>query len=202
MKKNLSKDKELQIINAATKLLFSKGPYNTTIEDIAKEADLGKGTVYLYFKSKEEIFFVVIKKETLALLQKIKWAIELETTAVGKLRQFLITKFKHFETIVKTFQTSLEVIRETRQQPQVQQIAEEQINEEIKILSSIIQFGITKGEFDSNITHVDIISLAISLSTRGDMPWELYGKRIDAETKVHFLLDLFVNGLKAKEQKA
>ena len=45
-----------EIINAAEKVLFSKGFEKSTMDDIAKKAELGKGTLYLYFDKKEDIF--------------------------------------------------------------------------------------------------------------------------------------------------
>jgi AcrR family transcriptional regulator len=44
------------ILKAARKLFFDKGFKNVTVESIAKKAELSKGSVYLYFKSKEEIY--------------------------------------------------------------------------------------------------------------------------------------------------
>lgn len=48
------------IINAAEKLFFSKGFGNVSMEEIAKEVELGKGTLYLYFKSKDSLFFAIV----------------------------------------------------------------------------------------------------------------------------------------------
>jgi AcrR family transcriptional regulator len=53
------REKELrrqQIMVAAKKLFASKGFNRATIEDIAKEAELSPGTLYLYFKNKDELF--------------------------------------------------------------------------------------------------------------------------------------------------
>lgn len=51
------------IINAAEKLFFSKGFGNVSMEEIAKEVELGKGTLYLYFKSKDSLFFAIISRK-------------------------------------------------------------------------------------------------------------------------------------------
>ncbi|MBK8946699.1 MAG: TetR/AcrR family transcriptional regulator [Ignavibacteriae bacterium] len=51
-----------EIILAAEKVFFLKGFANTTMDDIAAEAELSKGTLYLYFKSKEELFKVFVKR--------------------------------------------------------------------------------------------------------------------------------------------
>lgn len=55
------KCKEIDIIKAALKIFSEKGFYDAKIVDIANEAGIGKGTVYEYFKSKEELFKEIIK---------------------------------------------------------------------------------------------------------------------------------------------
>ena len=47
------------ILNAAERVFFSKGHKNSTMDDVAEEAELSKGTLYLYFKSKEEIYLAI-----------------------------------------------------------------------------------------------------------------------------------------------
>ena len=58
------------IIDAAEKVFFKKGLNNSTMNEVAKEAELSKGTLYLYFKSKEEIHFE-IKSRALNILNKM-----------------------------------------------------------------------------------------------------------------------------------
>jgi TetR/AcrR family fatty acid metabolism transcriptional regulator len=57
MKAELRKN---QIIECATKLFAKNGYYNTHVETILKEARIGKGTFYLYFKNKEELFISIL----------------------------------------------------------------------------------------------------------------------------------------------
>ncbi len=59
------KEKKLRkaaIINAAEKTFFSYGIKNTTMEEIAEEAELSKGTLYLYFKNKEDLLLEIAVK--------------------------------------------------------------------------------------------------------------------------------------------
>lgn len=55
------KCKEIDIMKAALKIFSEKGFYDAKIVDIAKEAGIGKGTVYEYFRSKEELYKKIIK---------------------------------------------------------------------------------------------------------------------------------------------
>ena len=49
-------NKRQRIINGAIAVFSRKGFYKATIEEIAEQADVGKGTVYEYFSSKKELF--------------------------------------------------------------------------------------------------------------------------------------------------
>lgn len=53
-----------QILKAAARVFSRKGYYHTRMQDIADEAEIGKGTVYEYFSSKEELFIELIKHGT------------------------------------------------------------------------------------------------------------------------------------------
>ena len=48
------------IVDAAEKVIFAKGLENATMDEIAVEAELSKGTLYLYFKSKEQLYMAII----------------------------------------------------------------------------------------------------------------------------------------------
>ena len=48
------------IINAAEKLFFSRGYDNVSMDDIAKDVELNKATLYLYFKNKEALYFTIV----------------------------------------------------------------------------------------------------------------------------------------------
>ncbi len=60
------------IMDAAEKLFFSRGYDNVTMDDIAKEVGLTKKSLYLYFKNKEALFFVVVLRGTRILNALVK----------------------------------------------------------------------------------------------------------------------------------
>lgn len=55
-------DRKVEIIKASAKIFAEHGYHKAKIEDIAKEAGVGKGTIYEYFDSKKELFQEMIKK--------------------------------------------------------------------------------------------------------------------------------------------
>lgn len=58
-----------RIVTAARLLFLQKGFSNTTIQDIAAEADVGLGTLYLYAKSKEDLLVMVLKDDILKMIE-------------------------------------------------------------------------------------------------------------------------------------
>ncbi len=56
-----------EILNAAENLFFSKGYDDVSLNEIAKEVNLGRSTLYLYFENKEELFFAIVLRGAMIL---------------------------------------------------------------------------------------------------------------------------------------
>ncbi len=86
-----------EILRAAKDMFLSKGYIHTTMLDIAERSELSRRTVYLYFKSKDEISFAVMNDAFHKLRDKIKEASEQQGTAIerlGFMKQAYIDFFK------------------------------------------------------------------------------------------------------------
>ena len=60
-------DKKEDILNCGRKIFSSKGFKNTNVSDITKMAELGTGTFYNYYSSKEQLFIEIFLEENLKL---------------------------------------------------------------------------------------------------------------------------------------
>ena len=74
-----------EIIQAAEQVFFSKGFDRSTMDDVAEKAELSKGTLYLYFASKEDLHMAVARKSIHLLREHTQKAIEGEGSALEKL---------------------------------------------------------------------------------------------------------------------
>jgi len=71
------KEKEIRkndIIEAAEKVIFAKGFDNSSMDDIAKAAEFSKRTLYVYFSSKEQLYFAIMVKGYKLLIDKLDQA--------------------------------------------------------------------------------------------------------------------------------
>ncbi len=63
------------IVDAAERILFTKGYENSTMEDVAEKAELSKATLYLYFKSKEDLHFAICARALQILMKMFQKAV-------------------------------------------------------------------------------------------------------------------------------
>ncbi len=90
--------KNRQIIMQAARELFSlKGFEQTTMAEVAQSAEIAAGTIYLYFKSKEELFYALIQEGMRELLFKLKDTVSAEKKPDLKLHLLVQIPFEFFE---------------------------------------------------------------------------------------------------------
>jgi TetR/AcrR family transcriptional regulator, fatty acid metabolism regulator protein len=161
-------DKREAILKAATKVFAGKGYFNSKVADIAKEAGIADGTVYLYFKSKDEILhsvfdramaeFIEEGKRELAELEKpedkLRRIAELHLEKLGADREMAVvfqvelrgsTKFME-EFSAAGFAEYLDIIRQTIEEGQTAGVFRQD-------LKPIICAKILYGALDEMVTN-------------------------------------------------
>jgi TetR/AcrR family fatty acid metabolism transcriptional regulator len=101
--------KEL-IINAAIRIFAQKGFYTANVADVAKEAGVADGTIYLYFKSKDDLLISLFETKMEEILQRFSSLLKSEQRADDKLRQFIQLYFKMIQedrNLAEVFQVEL-----------------------------------------------------------------------------------------------
>ena len=93
-----SEDKHQRIIKAALKVFARKGFYNSRVSEIAKEAEVADGTIYLYFKNKDDILISVFETEMKKMIHSMKKEISKCKDPIEKVKVFA---FKHLNMITE-----------------------------------------------------------------------------------------------------
>ncbi len=111
---NKKRLKREAIVMSAINNFARNGFYETKISDIAKEANIADGTVYLYFENKDDLFIKVFEEMVVSHLDKIKEVVKNETNALNKL-------YKLFEMHIELFTSNPSFVKffvqEMRQSP-------------------------------------------------------------------------------------
>src|SRR5580692_2635315 len=82
-------DKRERILNAAVRVFAKKGFHATRVSEVAKAAGVADGTIYLYFKSKEQLLVSLFEDRIERLLTFLRTALPTATTASDKLRRII-----------------------------------------------------------------------------------------------------------------
>ncbi len=137
-----------QILDAAIKLFCELGFEGTRLEDIADRANVSKATIYLYFESKEDLFFALIREN---MVPNVNQVIAQMETFQGSASDFLRLKarslghaFAHTSdgAILKL------IVSEARRFPEIADYFRTEVPERgIAVLTKLIQRGIDEGEF-------------------------------------------------------
>ena len=75
-------DKPQQIIEAAVRVFARQGYFNSRVSDVAREAGIAAGTIYLYFKTKEDILITLFREKMATFVASLRRAISDEPDAV------------------------------------------------------------------------------------------------------------------------
>ena len=90
-------DKYRKIIDAATKIFAQKGFYKSKISEIAQEAGIADGTIYIYFKHKDDILISLFEEKMKEVLDNMKEQLILETDPFAKIERFALVHLKLIE---------------------------------------------------------------------------------------------------------
>ena len=88
---NQAKEKPQMIIEIASKLFTRYGYNKTSLEEVAAEAQIAKGTIYYYFSNKEDLFMSVVDNQANQFIGKLQNRIESVNGFENKLKEFLLT---------------------------------------------------------------------------------------------------------------
>lgn len=191
------------ILNAARKLFFEKGFRYVTVENIARKAELSKGSIYLHFRSKEEIYTQILlndidkfNKKSSLIFQNGKSAAELVMDFAFIYVDFFLNDRELFR-IMMTFMLHTEDMNLAET---VNQHIIEATNNTVKIIETILQQGIEKGEFPSDI-NLRLSRNAMWGLLNGIISLHLFtGKEANKEERIRSAvkasLDIFINGLR------
>lgn len=153
-RKKEKENRKNSILKAARKLFFERGFKSVTVDLIAAKAEVSKGSIYLYFDSKEEIYTQILisanierHKEVENFAKQEGTAAELLLTFANDYVNFFLDNNELFR-ILMTFMLHADNMNLTEDQ-NTQLI--HTTNENIRTISEILQKGVNAGEFVPNI---------------------------------------------------
>ncbi|KYC97173.1 TetR family transcriptional regulator [Heyndrickxia sporothermodurans] len=177
-------DRKQLIIDAATKSFSLFGYKATTMDQVAKLANVGKGTIYTFFKNKDELFDEIVTTLIKDMKESAEEAMDPNLSFFENVHNvlFRILEFrKKHQLTIKLFQEEKDMGT-----PAVSEVIQKVENAVLNYIMGIIQGAMDKGEIkkcDPEITAFIILKLYISLI----FDWEKHHRPLEKEE----IADLF-----------
>ena len=184
------------ILDATERLLARYGYRKMTVEDIAREVGVGKGTIYLHFTSKEEVVLSHVDRIVDRLKEHLRAIALSDAPSAVRLRSMLLTRvlfrFDSVQHYTENLNDLLAAIR-----PALLARRTRYYDEEAQILADVLNQGRDAGEFEFG----DTLATAYALlhATNALLPFNLssmeLGEREDVQAKTAAIADLILQGL-------
>jgi TetR/AcrR family fatty acid metabolism transcriptional regulator len=192
--KNRNGDKYHRIINAATKVFARRGFFHAKVSDIAKEAHVADGTIYLYFENKDDILISLFEEQMQVVLGNMMEEISKEKDAVKKIEKFALTHLK----LIELNKNVAEIIQvELRQSSKfMKEYKNERFLQYLNLIDDIVKEGQEQGIFKKEV--IPGIAKRAFFGALDEMSrfWVLSShKKYDIETAAKQISGYFLYGL-------
>jgi AcrR family transcriptional regulator len=189
------------ILDAVERLLARYGYKKTTMDDLAREAGIGKGTIYLYFPSKEEVALCSIDRVVDRVYEQLRRIAASGGAAGDRLRQMLIARVLVRIDNVQAYSESLDDLFESLR-PAYMARRSKYFAGETTVFGRVLLEGRRAGEF--RFTDSQATARTLLMATNSLLPYSLsvreLGERAEIVRRIERLAHLLLHGLLRRER--
>jgi AcrR family transcriptional regulator len=187
-----------RVLDAADRLLARYGYRKMTVEDIAAEAGIGKGSVYLAFASKEEVALSCIDRMVDRLLDELRAIAERPGPRLERLREMLVLRVMRRVDYARTHAASLDAML-AAVRPAFLARRERHFAAEARVLAGVLAAAAESGE--ARRLEPGVAANALVTATNALLPYSLsvaeLGRRAEIERRARAVADLLALGIAA-----
>jgi AcrR family transcriptional regulator len=192
-----SEKRRNQILDAATKVFVRLGFQHARMDDIVEESGLSKGTLYWYFKSKEDIINAILRRLFAGELENLQNLLQAEGTASERLVQLTNNRVIGLKRMSSLVPIIFEFYAAAVHQQWVKQFINEYFGRFRTLLEELIQQGIDEGEF----RHVNATQAAITFASLYEgltLHWMMDPQTVQWEILNENSIPMLLDGLKVR----
>lgn len=184
------------ILDATDRLLARYGYKKMTIDDLAQEVGIGKGTIYLHFSSKEEVALSHIDRIIERLKERLLSIAQQDAPPAERLRQMLIERVLfRFDSVQHYTQSLNDLLAALR--PRLLARRQRYFAEEMQLFAEVLDEGRRLKMFTADDPQA--VAELFLMATNSLLPYSLstreLGERADIEEKISRLADLLLAGV-------
>ncbi len=187
-------DKRIRILKAAVKVFAKKGFYNAKVTDIAQKARVADGTIYLYFKNKDDILISIFEEEMGKIISKAQKEIDAGNGIVEKINIFVQAHLIFVKTNPKLAQVFQLELRQSNRF--IKEYTGSKLKEYLNLIGHLIEAGQNQGIIRKDI-HPGLVKRALfgaldEIATH----WVLLkNSKYDLQKSANQIANIFINGM-------
>ena len=147
----------IHIVGVARRIFTRNGFRKATMEEIASTSQMGKSSIYYYFKSKEEIFRAVVEFEAMMLQERLSRIIGKNNSPPDRLKAYILFRLHHVRTLENFYAALNEetlshmgFILDIRRNFEI---------EELQLVGEILEDGMKQGVFQLSSSKIGAIAI-------------------------------------------
>lgn|SRR5690554_3625001 len=194
--KNVSRDKPkyMQIIEAAVIAIAENGYHHTQISKIAKQAGVADGTIYLYFKGKDDLLISLFQEKMKVFIESLEEIIESNFTATEKLSLMIDNHFKMLgQNPYLATVTQIE-LRQSNKELRIK--INSILKEYLELLDNILIEGMVNGEFNPTMDVRVARQMVFGTIDASITSWVMNEFRYNLMENATKVRQLLLNGIK------
>jgi len=197
MKTNLQDIRKDQIMNAAQVVVASKGYDQARMDDIVEKAQLSKGAIYWYYKSKKDIYLSLIDYWFNEYSAGVLKSLEDKDSSSEQLKSLFEYFVDQFDQNPDTFKIMVEFWRTSGLDVDFNNKLQEIYSQFLEYIIDIIKNGIESGEFKEVDPRITALSILINIE--GIHWFTLFDKSgVEAHEYINTISNFILNGLKKR----
>ncbi|HWP43337.1 MAG TPA: TetR/AcrR family transcriptional regulator [Blastocatellia bacterium] len=182
------------ILRAAIKVFARGGFFNSKVADVAREAGVADGTVYLYFKNKDDILVSIFNSYMDEALAKGRARLRQIEDPVEKLRQIVrahLDGLGRDRALAVVFQVELRSSTKF-----MQQFSATKVTEYLDLIRGVIEEGQRAGVFRAGLNTKLLAKILFGALDEMATNWVLSRKRYSLVSTADTVIDVFLNGIR------
>ena len=196
-KPDVSEERKDQIMNAAEDVFTRKGFSNARMDDIAEKTGLSKGTLYLYYKSKDDLIIAILDRIFRREFRAFENLDLASMSATDAIWSFTETTSKDIRMMLRLLPITYEFMGLAFRNKFVQKAFTTYLNRYMDILIPVIQHGIDSGEFHP--ADAKEIAIAMGAIMEGTLLlWVYDNSLVEPEKHIRSGMKLLMEGILAK----
>lgn len=190
-------DKRDRILAAATRVFAQHGFYGAQVADVAREAGVAAGTVYLYFRSKDDLLISIFEKTMASAIVEGRQALAGVPDPETQLREIArlhLARLGADRDLAVVFQVEL---RQTTKF--MAHFSATGLRDYLGIIRDVVTDGQRQGRFASGPSPTLVAKMIFGALDEMATNWVLSERAYDLASHADAVVDVFVNGLRARE---